>query len=146
MKTKKIQKLVYGMLAICILLIAYFFVPWPQEIHRNSFLLAAFLGVLFGIAGIALIVLTIKQKIKGKLKVFLLITGIAPIGVVPLAILHNVFYAFAILTEHIAILNALMEFLHAACFLLALLGCPIAFIIGAIGSIILLNRKKKRKK
>jgi hypothetical protein len=55
--------------------------------------------------------------------------------------LHNVFYALGILAENIIVIKYIMEFLHAASFIIALLISPITFLIGAIASLILLFKK-----
>ncbi|MBN1384478.1 MAG: hypothetical protein JW983_06355 [Elusimicrobia bacterium] len=124
------------------------FVPVSRKIFVGSeiFLLPI---VVFSLLGIALIVLTIKAKVTGKIKKFLMLTGISSTGFFVFIFLHNAFYGLGIITKHINILNRLMEGLSAVSFIIALFGCPIGFIIGVCGSIILgkdlLWKEKKRE-
>jgi hypothetical protein len=77
---------------------------------------------VFLVLGLALVVLTIKQKVQGKLKIFLLLTGGSAAGFVVFSVLHNLLYA-------------LLGFEEPVCFLVAVVVCPITFIIGAVGSL-----------
>jgi len=57
-------------------------------------------------------------------------------------LLHNFFYGLGIIAANITVLKYLMEGLHVAFFIIAIFVCPIGFIIGAVGSIIIFIRKK----
>jgi len=100
------------------------------------------IGILF-LLGIALIIFTIKDKIKGKLKFFLLLTGISSTSFFVSIILHNMFYAFAILSKNIILLQKIMEILHTLFFLIGIPLCPLGFLVGVVSTIILINRNKK---
>ena len=98
---------------------------------------------VFSLAGVALLVLTIKEKLLEKpLKRFLLLAGSSAAGFFLSVILHNVFYALAVVTSQIAALNYLMVALHALFFIVAILVCPLGFLVGIIGTIVLLTKKK----
>lgn len=84
---------------------------------------------LFFILGTALVVLTLRQKVAGKLKIFMLMTGGSAAGLVAFSVLHNLLYA-------------LLGFEEPVCFLLAVIACPILFLIGAVGSIVMMVRGK----
>ena len=88
--------------------------------------------------GIALIILSRKEK--GKIKTFLLLTGISAVSPLIFSVLHNLFYALAILFENIIVIKYIMEILHVTSFLIAMLVSPIGFLIGVIGSLILLKK------
>lgn len=135
MKKNTLVKIVYILIAIFILLIVYFGTPFQQK--RVLFPLVAVLGLLFLILGIVLLVLTLKSKIKGKLKLFLILTGASAILPLPAAILHNVVYGLMVLFGSTAQDEAFF-------FILALIVAPILFLIGAIGSIILTRKRKKK--
>ena len=136
-----LKGLFYTMIAIFLLIASYFLIPSPDNMNRVFFSVVACLAVIFFIYGCALIYLTFKLKIKGKQKTFLLLTGISAIGFPVFVILHNFFYALAVLAGNLVVLKAIMEFLHAAFFLIGLIGCPIGFLIGAIGTLVKFNRK-----
>lgn len=109
---------------------------------RQIMIFIAFISwFLFCLLGVLLIFLTLKLKVEGKLKIFLMLTGISAIGFLIGVILHNFFYALGIIFEHIVILKYLMEVLHVAFFFIAVPICPITFLVGIIGSIILFRRK-----
>ena len=84
----------------------------------------------------------IKSKIKGKLRKFLILTGGSAAGFVIFSVLHNFFYALGIISEKIIVLKYIFEALHVAAFFVAILVFPIAFLVGMIGSIVLMIRKK----
>ncbi|MFC1637613.1 hypothetical protein ACFL1W_01195 [Candidatus Margulisiibacteriota bacterium] len=80
--------------------------------------------------GIALVALTIRQKVAGKLKLFLLLTGGSAAGFVVFSVLHNLLYA-------------LLGFEEPVCFLVAVVVCPVTFIIGAVGSIVMIVNENR---
>ncbi len=135
--SKKIKPILYSLTVIFILIILYFIIPFEKRIF---FLILAVLGLLFLALGVALIIIGRKQK--GKLRVFLILTGISAISPFVFSILHNLFYALAITFENI---SPFFEALHVISFLIALVVAPILFIFSLITSIILLNKSHKRK-
>ena len=139
MKKNAPIKVIYILIAIFILILVYFGIPFQQK--RVVFPLVAALGLIFLTLGIVLIVLTVKSKIKGKLKVFLILAGVSAILPLPAAILHNVVYALMIVLFGEGVWAGGGD--EAFFFILALLVAPILFLIGAIGSIILTRKKKK---
>lgn len=148
MKPKKILKIVFwSLIGIFIALVSYFaFLSFFSEyIERLLFIIAAVLGFIFLLLGITLIFLTIKQKIKGKLKIFLILMGISAISPLVFSILHNVFYALGIIGENITVIKYLMEFLHVASFIIAMVISPIGFLVGAVGSMVLFVKKGRKK-
>ena len=132
-----------ALIVIFVLIVCYFAIPSPVPLKQAIFPYVAILGLLFLILGIALIVMTIKIKVKGALKWLLLTTGIFAICPFVFAILHNFFYALGIFFGHIMVLKYLFEFLHTASFIIALLVSPIGFLVGVVGSIVIFVRKRK---
>lgn len=121
----KLKKVFYSLIIIFVLIVGFFLMQ-----SRTFFMVAAILGLLFSILGIYLIYLTKKSKQKKKL--FLYMTGISAASILPASILHNVFYAFGIMSENILVLKVFFEFLHVAFFLFAIPVCPILFLVGVI--------------
>lgn len=135
--------IIFSFLILAFLFIlGQFFVPAIRDFSRGSLLFLAPFAVFF-LLGVALIVATVKKRVKGKLKKFLVLTGVSAAGFFVSVLLHNFLYALAVLTVNIKILHCLFEFLHAAFFLIGLLACPLGFLIGAAGSVILLGKRKK---
>lgn len=120
-------------------------IPAPASIMRIVFPFIAAFSITFFLLGIALVFLTLKQKVKGKLKKFLILTGASASAFFVGVVLHNVFYALAVITSHLAALHRLMEIFHVVFFLIAIPVCPIAFLIGAVGSARLFIKKRKKK-
>ena len=85
--------------------------------------------VIFAGLGATLIVLTLKQKVGGVLKYFLLLTGSSAAGFAVFVLLHN-------------IVSALFNIEEAVFFILATIICPIGFLVGAIGTITCAIRNK----
>jgi hypothetical protein len=100
------------------------FAPWP---------------VLF-ILGVVLIVLTVKRKVAGMLKKFLLLTGASAVGLPVFIILHNLVYGLFILLFGADFWGASGD--EPVFFILATIVCPVAFLVGAIGTIVLAVRNK----
>ena len=91
---------------------------------------------LFFILGTILIVLTIKNRVEGSIKKFFLITGISAVGFIAFVLLHNL--VSGLLSQVFK-----KEIEEPVFFILATLVSPIGFIIGAIGSINQLVKKKQ---
>ena len=137
MKNKPFLKTIfYALIIIFVLILLYFFTPLANK--EAIFLLVAILGFIFLILGI--ILTFIAKKEKGKLKLFLMITGISAIAPFVFTILHNVFYALAIVFVSF---KYLFEALHVISFIISLIVAPIVFIVGVIGSIIFFKKSSK---
>jgi hypothetical protein len=119
-----------------------FFVPVVREFVQGPLLfLSPF--IIFSLLGAALIFLAAKSKIRGKHRKLLILTGVSAAGFFVSIVLHNLLYALAIVASHIVVLKYIFEFLHAAFFILAILVCPLGFLIGATGSTIIFIKKKR---
>ncbi len=90
--------------------------------------LLPFITVFF-LLGVTLIVLTVKTKVGGMLKKFLLLTGASAVGLLVFAILHN-------------LVSALFNIEEAVFFIIATIVCPIGFLVGVVGSIVLAAKTK----
>jgi len=128
-----IQILIYAFL------IAYFLVP--VSMRSSVFPFFALSGIVFSFLGIILVYLTKKQGIQGWLRKFLQLTGVCSAGVTVSVILHNLFYALAVLSIDISVFHFLFEILHTIFFLATFFVFMIGFLIGAIGSIVLFIKK-----
>ena len=86
------------------------------------------LSIVYILLGIMLIFLTFKSKVKGRLKVFLLLTGFSSAGLL-LGLLHGFFEVWG------------LDTLQVIFFYIGVVVSPILFIIGVIGSLVILRRK-----
>jgi hypothetical protein len=110
---------------------------WRFWGHKLPLWGLAIIGIAFcGLAAV-LVVLTVKLKEPLIRKIFFLLTGASAVSIPICVILHNLVYGL---------------FFHgkdgdeAVFFILAVLVCPALFIIGVLGSIVLLISAKLRKK
>lgn len=71
-----------------------------------------------------------------------MLTGISALGFFVSIFLHNFFYGLGIVISNVIVLNWLMDFFQVVFFIMAIFLCPIGFLIGVVGSAVLLMRKK----
>jgi len=99
--------------------------------------------ILCYLAAITLIVaLTRTWK---RTKLFLILLGASLVGFIVFVLLHNAFYALTILTSHITALSPVMEAFHIVFFIIAVFLCPAAFLVGAVGSVVLAIRGRGKQ-
>lgn len=110
-----------------------------------GFPLVAVPVIAFFVLGLALVFFTRKRKVKGKLKKFLMLTGVSSAGFFVSILLHNFLYGLAVITARITILHYLMEALHGLFFIVGIIVCPIGFLIGVVGTIVLFVKGKRSK-
>ena len=140
--TKSIILTFWALIGAFLLIVSQFFIPVVKELISGSivFLLPF---VIFSVFGIVLMFLTLKQKIDGILKKFLILTGASATGFFVFVFLHNMFYALGVVTNQIPILSFIMGVFHVVCFIIAIFVCPLGFVIGAIGTIVAFTKKKE---
>jgi len=133
---KKIKTIFWSLILIFIVMAIYFAVPFVTK--RVLFPVIAILGFIFFLLGILLIYYTIKLKIEGKLKWFLILTGIPPIIALVSVILHNLVYGLMIYIFGQDFWGQGGD--EAFFFILALIVCPIIFLVGLIGTAIMFKK------
>jgi hypothetical protein len=132
----------WALVGVFIVIVCFFFIePFMDLLAGSELFLTPF--IVFFLLGIALIVLTLREKVTGMLKKFLLLTGASAAGLLVFAVLHNAFYALGIASSHITVLSSLAEFLHVAFFIMAIPVCLIGFVVGAAGSIVLTIKRRR---
>jgi len=93
------------------------------------------LWAVLALSGIGLVISTIRDKVQGKTKFFLLSSGFSAIGFFLGVILHNVFYALGTLSEDFTFLASILDFFEVIFFFMAVIICPIGLLVGMVGSI-----------
>ncbi len=131
----------YLLVVVFALAISIIFIPAFKGFVSGAFMIIS--GVILVTLGSTLIGLTLVQKIEGKFKKFLMLSGASAAGFFIFALLHNIFYGLEQITSHIAILSYLMKAFEVIFFLIAIFACPIGFLIGVIGTISMFNKKRK---
>jgi hypothetical protein len=131
----------WALFGVFLFIVSQFLIPSVRDLFRGSELFLVPFAVFF-LLGLALISLTIKGKIKGKLKKILILTGLSATGFFVSIFLHNAFYALSTITSRIIGLNYLIEALSTAFFITAIFICPLGFLVGLVGSLILLAKNR----
>jgi hypothetical protein len=90
--------------------------------------------------GIALIVLAVKANFTKISKAFFILTGASAIGIVLGAVLHNLVYALFIKLFGEGFWAGMGD--EPVFFILSVIVCPIALLVGIIGSIVLIAKKR----
>ena len=133
----------YLVIIVFVITVGMLLIPGFRGYINTAFVIIS--GIILVILGSALIGLTLVQKVEGKLKKFLILTGASAAGFFVFALLHNIFYGLEQVTGHITILSYLMKAFEVIFFLIAIFACPIGFLIGVIGSIVLFIKKRKNE-
>jgi len=135
----------WALMIMFLMVLAEFFVPVVRNLFKGSELFLLPL-IMFSLLGGLLLFYSIKMKEKGRQKKFLLLTGASAFGFFVFVFLHNAFYALAIVGDNIIVLKHFFEFLHTIFFIVAIIICPLGFLVGAMGSIVFFISEKRRLK
>jgi hypothetical protein len=140
MKGKLIWSVFCALIVVFAIFIGMIFAPPVNELlfgEYNPTLLGYIFvssgGVVLTGLGVTLLVLTAKTKVERRLKNFLLLTEASFVGLPVFGILHNA-------------VSGLTNFEEPVFFTLAIIVCPLGFLVGAIGSIILKVKKSRIEK
>ena len=127
---KLIWSIFWVLVGVFVIVAGTMFIP---SVGRLPLRLNVFAGwPVFAALGVALLVLTVKTKVGGTLKKFLLLTGSSAVGLLVFGILHNV-------------VSALFNTEEPVFFIIATIVCPIGFLVGAVGTIVLAIKTKPPK-
>ena len=147
MKTKKIKilssKFLFNALMILSILVTLGMLFPDTGLMTGPYIFI--LWILHFAAGVALIITTYREKISGKRKFFLLLSGFSSAGFLLGVVLHNLLYALGTITENQVILNKIINFFEVAFFLAATIICPVGFIVGMVGTLIILKKSQPEK-
>ena len=140
---KSLALITFWLLIISFLVVASeFFVPVVREFFRGSILFLVPI-IIFFFLGLALVISTIKEKVQGLLKKFLILTGVSAAGFFICIFLHNLIYGLFIyffgqdFWEKIGLGD------EPLFFIIAIFICPIGFLIGIVGSIVLFIKENR---
>jgi hypothetical protein len=130
MKGKLIWSIFWALVAVFVVVVGIMFIGMPL----HGYVLFAGLAVFFGL-GVTLLVLAARAKLKKMLKAFLLLTGASAAGMPLFVVLHNLVYGLFIYFFGEGFWSGIGD--EPFFFIMAVLVSPIAFLVGAIGSIVL---------
>ena len=100
-------------------------------------------GTVFTLLGVALIFLTVKKKVGGMLKKFLILTGASAIGIPVSIFLHNAIYGLFIHWFGAGFWDRIGLGDEPVFFIMAILVCPVGFLVGAVGSMVLAIKRRR---
>jgi hypothetical protein len=136
----KFTWIVFWLLLGAFVVIASVFWAARELLTGLTFIIA---GTVFLALGVALIVLTVKEKVAGALKKFLILTGASAVGIPASVILHNAIYGLFITWFGAGFWERTGLGDEPFFFIMAIIVCPLAFLVGAIGSIVLVVRGRR---
>ena len=145
MKGKLSWSIFWALVGVFIVIVSVFFIPVFRDLLRGSLLFLSPLGVFF-LLGVALIFLTVKEKVGGTLKKFLLLTGASAAGFFVSFLLHNAIYGLFIHFFGVDFWDRIGVGDEPFFFIMAIIVCPIGFLVGAVGSIVLAIKRSRRTK
>ena len=133
----------WALVGTFIVIASCFFVAAGHEFARGFpfIIFLASSGAVFFLLGVALIFLAVKQKTRGMLKKFLILTGAAATGIPLSIILHNVVYGVFIQWFGADFWDKLGLPDEPFFFVMAIFVCPAAFLVGTVGSVVLAMRR-----
>lgn len=134
--TFKLTTIFWALVGVFVVIVSGMFIPvLTPALRRYTTPLTLISWVAFFLLGLALIVLIVKKKVEGLqglLKKFLLLTGASAVGFFVFVLLHNA-------------VGGLFGVEEPFFFILAVIVCPLGFLVGATGTIVLFLKKRKRK-
>lgn len=105
------------------------FVPKFRKYRPFRVLIA--LVILLSLLGGVQVYLLLKQNVDGTLKIFLILAGASPVAMIISVILHNLISGFLTARSE-------RDIEEAVFFLFSVFGCPTTFLVGVVGSIVLI--------
>ncbi|MFC2024915.1 hypothetical protein ACFLTG_00665 [Chloroflexota bacterium] len=141
MKGKLVWSIFWALVAIFVVIVCAFFIPAIRELVMGLLFLIIS-GLVFLLLGVALIVLTMKEKVGGMSKKFLILTGASAAGFFISFLLHNAIYGLFIHFFGADFWDRIGLGDEPFFFILATIVCPIGFLVGAVGSIVLAIKNK----
>jgi len=142
-KGKLIWSIFWALVGIFVVIAGVIAIPAVRELLMGfrGLLFLIISGAVFFLLGGALIFLTVKEKVGGLFKKFLLLTGASAAGFIVFAFLHNAIYALFILWQGEGFWDRIGLGDEPFFFIMAVFVCPIGFLVGMVGSIVLAIRK-----
>ena len=142
MKGKLSWPIFWALVGVFIVIVCLFLIPVFRDLLRGPLLFFTPMAVFF-LLGAALIFVTVKEKVGGMPKKFLLLTGASAVGFLLFILLHNAVYGLFI---HFFGADFWSGGDEPVFFIMATVVCPIGFLVGAIGSIVITIKRHKMAK
>jgi len=148
-KGKLIWSVFWALVGVFVIIVVsvIFILPAVRLWMPLGFLPAIFFSAIavFVLLGVALLFLTVKTKVGGILKKFLLLTGASAVGIPVSIFLHNAIYGLFIHFFGADFWDRIGLGDEPFFFIIATVVCPIGFLVGAVGTIVLAIKSKQAK-
>ena len=142
MKEKLVWSVFWALVGVFIVIAGVFSIPALRDLIKGFPFIITSVAILL-LLGVALIVLTIREKVGGVLKkFFLILTGASSAGFFVSVLLHNAIYGLFIHFFGADFWNGGDE---PVFFIMAIFVCPLGFLAGTIGSIVLAIRESRQQ-
>jgi hypothetical protein len=123
----------WALVAVFVLIVCFFVITaFGDWLSGSIWFLSPF--ALFFLLGVALLVFSLRGSVSGGLKKFFILTGASAAGVLVGIVLHNLIYALFEYFGGADFWNGGDEFFF---FIMAVIVCPLGFLVGVVGTIVL---------
>ena len=119
-----------------VVIASVFLIPAVREVVMG-FVFIVISGVVFLLLGVALIFLIAKEKVRALLRKFLILTGASAVGFFVSILLHNAIYGLFIHWFGTDFWDRIGLTDEPFFFLIAIVVCPVAFLVGTVDSMVL---------
>ena len=136
MQVKLSWALFWALVAVFAIIAIVVLIPQVREsIMSFHFLIIS--GTVFSLLGAALIFWTAKERMGGLQGKFLILTGASAVGIFVSVLLHNVIYGLFIYWFGAGFWDRIGVPDEPFFFFMAIIICPVAFLMGTVGTIVL---------
>ena len=135
----------WALVGVFVVIASGFLIPAARELVMG-FLFLIISGVVFSLLGAALIFFTVREKVGGMLKKFLLLTGASSAGFFVSFLLHNAVYGLFIYWLGADFWDRVGLGDEPFFFVMAVFVCPLGFLVGTVGSIVLAIKRSRMVK
>ena len=142
MNGKLIKVVFWGLVAAFIVVISLFSIPAARKLLMGGIFHVTSGAVLLSLGG-ALIYTALREQATGMFKKFLILTGASAVGIPLSAVLHNVVYGVFIYFFGAGFWERIGLSDEPFFFVLAIIVCPLGFLVGTVGSIVHFVRSTK---
>jgi len=140
-KRKLTWPIFWALVGVFIVVACLFSIPAFRDLLRSPELFLAPIAVFF-LLGVALIFFTVKEKVRRIHKKLLLLTGASAVGFFVSILLHNAIYGLFIYWFGADFWDRIGTGDEPFFFLVAIIICPIGFLVGVVSSIVLAFKSK----
>ena len=141
MKARLTWVVFWALVAAFVAVASVFLIPAAREAVTG--LVMAISGAALFLLGAALVFLAVKRQPPGMPRRFLILTGASAAGIPVSVLLHNVIYGLFIHCFGADFWDRIGLADEPVFFVLAILVCPTAFLVGTIGTIVLATKRPR---